>query len=118
MRKLSLTALLVAILSATVVLPGYVAAAGCDPASGCCGTGQSYVGQQLFAVPGGPSQVTYGPAPIPRQSTSAPKVDSTAGKARAAQTKTGPVIPVVPQFTSESLQVFTFSRTPFLGTLW
>jgi len=118
MKQMSLTALLIAILSAMMVVPGYVAAAGCDPGSGCCGAGQSYVGQQLFAVPGAPSQVTYGPAPIPRQSTNVTNVSTTARKARAVQTETAPRIPTVPQFKAESLEVLTLSRTPCLGTLW
>ena len=118
MKKLRLTALLIAVLSVMVSVPGYVAAAGCDPGSGCCGTGQTYVGQQLFAVPGAPAQVGFGPAASPPQSGSVTNRVGATAKTQTVRTKSAPRIPSVPQFKAESLEVFTFSRTPYLGSLW
>jgi len=112
MNKLSLTALLVAMLSATVGVPGYVTAADCCPGSGCCGPGQTYVGQQLFPNPAGYAPVGIGPAARPPQTMNATNVPGSGKKARGAQTKAKPALPLAPQGAMQSPSVVTLSRPP------
>jgi hypothetical protein len=118
MNKLSLSALLFAIVSATVGVPGYVAAAGCDPASGCCGTGPTYVGQQLFPNSARPFQVNVGPAANPTQPMKATNVISSVKKARAAQTQTTPMVPGAPKVPGRSREALTLSCSPMFGAPW
>jgi hypothetical protein len=118
MKRLRVTALLVVIVLAAVGAPGYVIAAGCDPASGCCGTGQTYVGQQLFPNPAAPYQVSPDAAASPRQTTKPANVVSTVKKTPVAQSKTAPVFPLAPKVAGNVLDILTFSYIPCLGTLW
>jgi hypothetical protein len=118
MNKLSLTALMVVIVSATMGAPGYVAAAGCDPASGCCGTGQTYVGQQLFPNQAIPAQVSVSPVARPPQNIRATNVAGGVRNARAVQVKAQLVVPMTQQRVDRSPEALIFSYMPCLGTLW
>jgi hypothetical protein len=118
MKKLSLTALLAVIVSAMVGVPGYVAAAGCDPGSGCCGNGQTYVGQQLFPNPAVPAQTSVSPAANRPQPMRAGNVMNSTRKTQAAQTKATPIVPLPLQAARQSPEALTFSFIPCLGTLW
>lgn len=118
MKQLRFTALMVVIVSATMGAPGYVAAAGCDPASGCCGTGQTYEGQQLFPNQTIPAQVSVSPVARPPQNIRATNVAGGVRKARAVQVKAKPVVPVAQQSADRSPGALIFSYMPCLGTLW
>jgi len=118
MKKSSLTALLVVIVSGMVGAHMYAAAAGCDPGSGCCGTGQTYVGQPLFANPAGPYHVNIVPAANPPQPMNAKQVIGSPRTTRAAQSKATPIVPLTQPAAGKSTEGVTFSSLPFLGTLW
>jgi hypothetical protein len=117
MMKLSMTALLVVMVSATVAVPGHVAAGCCDPGSGCCGTGQTYVGQQLFPNPAVPAQTSVNLAASPPQNTRATNVAGVARKKQAAQVTTQ-IVPLPLQAAGHSPKGLPFSFIPCLGTLW
>lgn len=118
MKRVSLTTLLVVIVSASVGVPGYVAAGACDPGSGCCGAGQTYVGRQLFPNPAASYRVSPGAAASSRQTTKPTNSVSAVKKTPAAQSKSARVFPLAPQAAGHVLEVLTFSCTPCLGTLW
>jgi hypothetical protein len=118
MKALCLTALSVVIVSATLGVPGYAIAAGCDPASGCCGIGQPYTGWQHFTNPAAPFPVSTGMAPSPSQFTNATNAAGAVRKAPVAQIKSVPAAPVAPQGGAHVPEILSFSRIPCLGTLW
>ena len=104
MKNNSLTVLLV-VVAATVGVPGYLLAAGCDPASGCCGTGQNYVSQQLFPNLTAPYQVSPRTVATPLPTTNTKNAVSTVRKAPVAQSETAPIVPVAQQPSGQSLEV-------------
>jgi hypothetical protein len=117
MKKLYLRALLV-VVSAAVGAPGYLAAAGCDPGSGCCGAGQAFVGQQFFVNPAGPFQVRVGPAANPAPAINSAMLTNATRKPQTAQAKTGRIVPLARQAAGLPLEGLTVSCIPCLGTLW
>jgi hypothetical protein len=118
MKKLSFTALLVVIVAATWSVPGYLSAQGCDPSSGCCGAGQTYVGRQLFQNQGVPSQASVRPAAKPQQPMKANNATGSTRKTLSTQTRTEPIVPAALQAAVRPGVALSFSLIPFFGTLW
>jgi hypothetical protein len=122
MKKLRLPTFLAVIVFTAVGAPANVDAAGCCPGSGCCGTGQTYVGQQLFPNPAAPAPVSMSPAANPPQvmkSTKPINVSASARKTAAAQSQSAaPIASSTQQAARESLEALTFSCAPCLGNLW
>jgi hypothetical protein len=119
MKNSTLTALLVGLLSSvTMSAPNYVVAADCCPGSGCCATGQTYVGQQLFPNPAIPFQVNAAPAATPSQPVRATSMTSSAEKRRSPQTNVRPTAPMALQAAWRFQDTQSASAAALFGTLW
>jgi hypothetical protein len=116
MRKLSLSALLAVIVWSTI--GGPAAAADCCPGSGCCGSGQTYVGNQLFPNPAGPFQVGNAPAASALHPIKSAETHRAAGKRQAAQAEATAVAVSGPRVPTRSREALTVSCSPVFGSLW
>ncbi len=117
-KKFSLTALLCAIVFASMALPGHVAASECCPGSGCCGPNQAFSGQQLFTVPYGQPQASPAWTGNQPQGTELTNVSPTPKKTQASQTRTKPVVHVAPQAARPPTRARAFLLGPLQETLW
>jgi hypothetical protein len=118
MKNFRFTALLVVIVFATVGVPGHITAAGCDPASGCCGSSQTFVGRQIFPNSEVPSPPSVAPAPISLQSVHFTKIHRGLPMTRAMQPKATPAAVSARQGLDGSLEALDLSCGPMFGTLW
>ncbi len=112
------TTLLLAVVVSVTAFPGIVAASGCDPGSGCCGGGQSFVGQQLFSVPYGPSQAATGWTGNLPQSINRPQAAETTSRSRTGPVGTGPIQRQSIQSGRLATSNRAFVWNPMRETLW
>jgi hypothetical protein len=117
MKKSALVFVSVAIVSTVIALPVCVMGQACDPASGCCGSGQSYGGQPLFPNAGNvqinPNQLGNNPLPVKPVKAPANKK-----KLPTSKINSTPASQYAQRSISPSPQT-PFVRTSYvLGSLW